>query len=48
VWDDTWNLERRFTFVVDKTRRIRYVEQGRPAIETDRVLDAVTRLAKTQ
>lgn len=45
VWDDTWNLERRVTFIVDRNRRVRYVEIGSPAIETRRTLDALTRLA---
>jgi peroxiredoxin len=45
VWDDVWRLERRVTFIVDKARRIRYIEQGRPAIETNRALEALTELA---
>ncbi|MGH7417211.1 MAG: redoxin domain-containing protein, partial [Candidatus Rokuibacteriota bacterium] len=28
VWDDTWNLTKRVTFVVDRAGRIRYVELG--------------------
>ncbi len=48
VWDDTWNLEKRVTFVVDRSRRVRFVEVGSLAIETSRTLDAVARLAKSK
>ncbi|PYN98800.1 MAG: hypothetical protein DMD91_14195 [Candidatus Rokuibacteriota bacterium] len=48
VWDDTWNLERRYTFVIDRERRIRYVESGGPAVETNGVLEALTRIAKAR
>jgi peroxiredoxin len=48
VWDDTWNLEKRVTFVVDRQRRIRYVEIGSLAIDTSRTLAAVTRLARAR
>ena len=30
VWDDTWNLTKRVTFVVDRTGTIRYVGDRRP------------------
>ena len=46
VWDDTWNLPKRVTFVVDRAGRIRYVEPGSLAIETDRTLDALGKLAR--
>ena len=46
VWDDTWNLAKRVTFVVDRGGRIRYVEVGGLAIQTDRTLDALTKLAR--
>jgi len=36
------------TFVVDRGGRIRYVETGGLAIETDRTLDALTTLARTK
>jgi peroxiredoxin len=48
VWDDTWNLTKRVTFVVDRGGRIRYVETGGLAIETDRTLDALTKLARAK
>lgn len=48
VWDDTWNLARRVTFIVDRTGRIRYVEIGGLAIETSRTLEALTRLARAR
>jgi peroxiredoxin (alkyl hydroperoxide reductase subunit C) len=48
VWDDTWNLAKRVTFVVDRTGVIRYVEVGGLAIQTDRTLEALTRLARTK
>jgi hypothetical protein len=34
------------TFVIDRTGRIRHVEPGRLAIETDRTLEALTKLAR--
>jgi peroxiredoxin Q/BCP len=46
VWDDTWNLAKRVTFVVDRGGRIRHVETGGLAIETDRTLEAITKLAR--
>jgi peroxiredoxin len=45
VWDDTWNLTKRVTFVVDRSGKIRYVEVGGLAIQTDRTLAALTKLA---
>jgi peroxiredoxin len=48
AWDDTWNLPKRITFVVDRTGHIRYIEPGRLAIETDRTLDALTKLARAK
>jgi peroxiredoxin len=48
VWDDTWNLTKRVTFVVDRGGRIRYVEVGGLAIQTDRTLDALTKLARAK
>lgn len=48
VWDDTWNLERRVMFIIDRGRRVRYVEVGGLAIETNRTLDALTRLARAK
>jgi peroxiredoxin Q/BCP len=48
AWDDTWNLPKRVTFVVDRTGRIRYVEPGSLAIETDRTLDALGKLARAK
>jgi hypothetical protein len=34
------------TFVVDRAGRIRYVETGGLAIQTDRTLEALTKLAR--
>jgi peroxiredoxin len=48
VWNDDWNLEKRVTFVVDRQRRIRYVEVGGLAIDTSRTLEALTRLARAK
>jgi peroxiredoxin len=48
VWDDTWNLTHRVTFVVDRAGRIRHVEAGGLAIQTDRTLDALTKLARAR
>ncbi len=43
-----WNLVRRVTFVVDRARRVRYVEVGSLAIQTDRTLEALAKLAKAK
>jgi peroxiredoxin len=48
VWDDTWSLARRVTFVVDRAGRIRVVEVGGLAVQTDRTLDALTKLARAK
>ena len=48
VWDDTWNLTKRVTFVIDRGGRIRYVEIGGLAIQTDRTLEAVAKLARAK
>ena len=48
MWDDTWNLTQRVTFVVDRAARIRYVEVGGLAIQTDRTLDALGKLARAR
>lgn len=48
AWDDTWNLPKRVTFVVDRAGRIRHVEPGSLAIETDRTLDALGKLARAK
>jgi peroxiredoxin len=45
AWDDTWNLSQRVTFIVDRSGRIRHVEVGSLAIETDRTLAALQQLA---
>ena len=46
MWDDTWGLAKRVTFVIDRAGRVRYVEPGRLAIDTARTLDAVQKLAR--
>jgi peroxiredoxin len=48
VWDDLWSLERRVTFIVDRAGRVRWVEDGGPAIDTSRTLTALTRLARAR
>jgi peroxiredoxin len=48
VWDDTWRLAKRVTFVIDRAGRIRYVEPGSFAIDTSRTLDAVQKLARAK
>jgi len=39
---------RRVTFVIDRTRRIGFVETGGLAVETSRTLEAGSRLAKSK
>jgi peroxiredoxin len=46
AWDDTWRLPARVTFIVDRERRIRFVESGGLAMDTGRTLEALTRLAR--
>jgi peroxiredoxin len=46
VWDDTWNLSQRVTFIIDRARRIRFVEAGGLAIDTSRTLEALGKLAR--
>lgn len=46
VWDDTWNLTKRVTFVVDRAHRIRFVEIGGLAVQTDRALAVLATLAR--
>jgi peroxiredoxin (alkyl hydroperoxide reductase subunit C) len=48
VWDDTWNLAKRVTFVVDRAGRVRFVEVGSLAIDTSRTLEALQRLVQTR
>jgi peroxiredoxin len=48
VWDDTWNLAQRVTFVVDRAGRVRHVEAGGLAMQTDRTLAALTKLARAK
>jgi peroxiredoxin len=48
VWDETWSLAKRVTFVIDRAGRVRYVEPGRLAIDTSRTLDAVQKLARAK
>jgi peroxiredoxin len=46
VWDATWNLPQRVTFIIDRARRIRFVEGGGLAIDTSRTLEALGKLAR--
>jgi peroxiredoxin len=48
AWSDLWSLTDRVTFLVDRAGRVRWVEAGGLAIETDRTLDALTRLARAK
>ena len=48
MWDDTWRLAKRVTFVIDRAGRVRHVEPGSLAIDTSRTLDAVEKLARTK
>lgn len=48
VWDDTWNLAQRMTFVIDRGGTVRHVEVGGLAIQTDRTLEALARLARAR
>jgi peroxiredoxin len=46
VWDTTWNLPQRVTFIVDRARRIRFMEVGGLAVDTSRTLEALGKLAR--
>lgn len=48
VWDDLWGLAKRVTFIVDRAGRVRYVEVGSAAIDTNHVLEALRRLAASK
>ncbi len=48
VWDDTWSLSRRVTFIVDRAGAVRWVDAGGLAVKTDRTLHALTELAKPE
>jgi hypothetical protein len=48
VWDETWGLARRVTFVVDRSRTVRFVEAGSLAVETTGTLDALGALARAR
>jgi mycoredoxin-dependent peroxiredoxin len=45
AWDGLWGLSKRVTFIIDRTGRVRYVEVGNPAIDANRALQALQRLA---
>ena len=48
AWDDTWNLSKRVTFIVDRAGRVRFVEIGSLAIDTSRTLAALQQLAQSR
>jgi len=48
VWDETWNLSRRATFLVDRAGVVRWVDLGGLAMETDRTLAALSALARAR
>jgi peroxiredoxin len=45
VWDETWKIQQRATFIVDRSGTIRWAETGSLCIDTARALEALTRLA---
>ena len=48
MWDELWNLEKRVTFIVDRQMKVRYVETGGAAIDTNRALEALTSIARAK
>ena len=44
VWDDVWSIERRTTFILDRSSKVRWLEAGSACLDTSRSLDALTRL----
>jgi peroxiredoxin len=46
VWDATWGLDGRATFVIDKKRTVRFVDAKSLALDPSRTLAAVKRLAR--
>jgi len=48
VYDESWGLERRATFVIDRDRIIRFVEVDSLAVDIQPVLKALDRLAKAR
>ncbi len=46
VFDETWGLDGRATFVIDKTRTIRFVDADSLALDPARTLAAVKRLSR--
>ncbi len=48
VWDDTWSLTRRATFIIDRAGRVRFVDAGGLAIDTGRTIAALQQLARTK
>jgi peroxiredoxin len=47
VFDETWGLDGRATFVIDKTRTIRFVDADSLALDPARTLAAVKRLSRS-
>jgi peroxiredoxin len=46
VFEETWGLDGRATFVIDKTRTIRFVDAASLALDPARTLAAVKRLSR--
>ena len=46
IFDDTWGLDGRATFVVDRTRTVRFVDANSLALDPARTLAAVKRLSQ--
>lgn len=47
AWNGLWGFADRVTYVIDKSGRIRYVEVGSAAADTNHALEAVTQLASS-
>jgi peroxiredoxin len=46
VFDETWEINGRATFVIDRTRTVRFVDADSLALDPSRTLAAVKRLAR--
>jgi hypothetical protein len=46
VFDETWGLDGRATFIIDRTRTIRFVDADSLALDPARTLAAIKRLSR--
>lgn len=46
IWDETWDLNGRATFVIDKTMTVRFADTKSLALDPSRTLAAVKRLSR--